>query len=928
MQGANDRPTETELTLSDTSGETAGRGKTSSPAVDSPPPGPSTFLKIAPTCYIASIGDSSHWQCVSPQIESLTGISSRDWMARKQNWAEQVYPEDAPRVLDDRQRVLEKGGRVELEYRITGKDNSPRWVRETINVSQGADGNPLFVQGFLTDITEYRESQHSLAATREHLEMALDVAEMGVWELDAATGKGHHDDQMARLFRHPGIEEFVPTLDDIMNMVYLDDLPRVRAAIGEAMSFGKPIALDFRVQFRDGTVEWRAIHGRAIRDDSGKILRIAGVAQNIDARVRAEAALRQNEELYRSLIERLPGIVYICELGPTGKWSYVSPRIQDYLGYSPEEWIADPNNWYNCIHTDDRDVALASEERCLSTGEPISSEYRMMTRDGRCVWFRDEAVVLDSAHSQTPVVYGILYDINSRKLAEEALRESREQLHMALESADLGLWSWDAKTGRLSWDERHCALYGVRPDQAPATMEQLLPLIHPEDRDDFRDALVRGLKSGNPDAMEFRVIHRDGSVHWLFARGRAIQDRNGRASRTIGVSYDITARRTLEDQLRRSQKMEAVGQLAGGVAHDFNNLLMVIRGHAELLAGRAAGRPDLLRDVESIQKAADRAASITQQLLAFSRRQIVQPRVFNLCAVVADTASLLQRLVGAEIELRLDLCSAPLWVRADEGQIEQVVLNLVVNARDAMPRGGLVTVRTARVSADSPCFLEHLEVPRGNYALIIVSDNGEGMDAATQEHIFEPFFTTKVVGKGTGLGLATVYGIVRQADGWIGVESKPGHGAKFTILLQEASAPEAAQETLPAPSSARHGNETILLADDEEGVRLVTEEYLSSKGFRVLSASSGQSALDCAAAFQGKIHALVTDAVMPGMTGPALAKQMCEARPGIKVICISGYTADADILSGSLAPGHEFLGKPFAMDELVRRLRDLLDRPA
>ncbi|MBZ5528947.1 MAG: PAS domain-containing protein [Acidobacteriia bacterium] len=927
MQSSKNRSSETESTLPDTASETASRLRTAAPAVDSFQPGPSTFLKIAPTCYIAPVSDSAHWQCVSPQIESLTGISSREWVARKQDWTERVYPEDSARVLDDRQRVVEKGGRCELEYRITGKDNSPRWVRETISVSQGADGKPLFLQGFLTDITEYRESQQSLRVSQEHLRLAMDLAEMGAWELDAVTGTGHHDEQMARLFRHPGIEEFVPTLDDILNMVHLDDLPRVRSAIGEAMSFGKPFSLDFRAQFRDGSIEWRAIHGRAIRDESGKILRLAGVAQNIDARVHAEAALRQSEELYRSLIERLPGIVYICELGPTGKWSYVSPRIQDYLGFSPEEWVADPRNWYNCIHADDREAALASEEICRQTGAPILSEYRMMTRDGRCLWFRDEAVILDSSPSQAPVIYGILYDITSHKLAEEALRESRERLDLALDASDLGMWSWDASTGKISWDDRQCALYGLRPDQAPATVEQLLALVHPEDRESFRGAVSHSLQADIPITVEFRVLWPDRSLHWLFARGRSFLDRAGRVVRNVGVSYDITERRSLEDQLRRSQKMEAVGQLAGGVAHDFNNLLMVIRGHAELLAGRSAGRPELLRDIESIQKAADRAASITQQLLAFSRRQIVQPRVFNLCAVVADTASLLHRLVGAQIELRLDLSSLPLWIRADEGQIEQVVLNLVVNARDAMPRGGLVTVHTSRISADSPCFLEHSEITPGNYVKIEVKDTGEGMDAATQEHIFEPFFTTKVVGKGTGLGLATVYGIVRQADGWIGVESKPGHGATFTILLPEAPAPEPSQQDLPAAVSA-HGSETILLADDEEGVRLVTEEYLSSKGFHVLSASSGQAALELAAAFQGRIHALVTDAVMPGMTGPVLAKQICEARAGIKVIYISGYTADADILSGTLAPGHEFLGKPFAMDELAHKLRSLLDRPA
>ena len=636
------------------------------------------------------------------------------------------------------------------------------------------------------------------------------------------------------------------------------------------------------------------------------------------------SAIVPNEALYRSLIERVPGIVYISHFGSDAKWHYVSPQIKEYLGYAAEEWLADPALWLQHVHPDDRELVLAEEQRLHKTGTSFFAEYRMVSKDGRVIWFRDESMIIRPEGFDVPVLYGILFDISERKATEVALRESEERLRLALEAAHLGMWEWDPETDALFWDDRHCSLFGLNPKEAPATAAKFLELVFPEDREWVRHAVREGLRHDEAYGAEYRVRWPDGREHWLASAGRVLRNANSRAYRMRGITYDVTDRRGLEEHLRRAQKMEAIGQLAGGVAHDFNNLLMVIRGHVELLLNRPGVDAGVARNAEAIQKASDRAAGITQQLLAFSRKQVLQARVIEMRTVVKDIANLLRRLLGPMVDFRLQLPTDPLWVRADESQLEQVVLNLAINARDAMPNGGTVTTIVDHVTGDSPIVQRRPGMPEVDYVRLRVIDTGTGMDAATQARIFEPFFTTKEFGKGTGLGLATVYGVVKQSDGWIWVDSTLGSGTTFEIFLPAVNEPDPDATKRETAGKETDGSETILVVDDEEGVREVATQYLSSHGYSVLAAESGVRALELAAAHPGAIHVLVTDAAMPGMNGPALAKQLIGQRPETKVLYMSGYAEDTSLLEEARDRGEAFLQKPFGLDTLAERLRELL----
>ena len=423
-------------------------------------------------------------------------------------------------------------------------------------------------------------------------------------------------------------------------------------------------------------------------------------------------------------------------------------------------------------------------------------------------------------------------------------------------------------------------------------------------------------------------------LHWqkrIFeSHVRPLRGTDGEIIGVIGVALDITDRKHLADQLRQSQKLQAVGELAGGVAHDFNNLLMVVKGHAEMLLDRLPGasaerQSPARQNVEQIQQAAERAAGLTRQLLAFSRMQVLQPRVLDLNEVVAGMIQMVSRVIGANIELAF-LPGANLGrVKADPSQIEQVALNLVVNARDAMPDGGRLTIETSNVHLDRDYATEHAVVDPGQYVVLTVSDSGCGMDAATQARIFEPFFTTKSQSRGTGLGLATVYGVVKQSGGYVWVYSEVGHGTTFKVYLPMVQAP--VEKTAPEKPASGHepGTETILFVEDEQSVRELVSEYLSARGYQVLDAADGMQALEIAAAHAGKIQLLITDVVMPRLSGRELAARLAATRPDLKVLYISGYTDDSIFRHGVLEGGMAFLQKPFNLKALATKIREILE---
>jgi len=523
-------------------------------------------------------------------------------------------------------------------------------------------------------------------------------------------------------------------------------------------------------------------------------------------------------------------------------------------------------------------------------------------------------------------------DVTERKRVERELNESRQRVQVAIDAAKLGVWSRDLITGEIFWDARAREIYGIDND-AVITYDKLLSLIAPEDREPFGRAYPKQfLEEENNPTSEFRISMPDGTVRWVRGFGSVIRDASGGAVRLTGVVMDITQKKmaeqevsTLEAQLRHSQKMEAVGRLAGGVAHDFNNLLMVIRSYAEMLRDNYVGNDSSRRKLQQILLATERAASLTGQLLAFSHKQITSSKIIDLNKGIGETIKMLKRLVGEDVDLQFH--GAPsLWaIKADPDQIVQVLMNLCVNSRDAMPRGGALTITTSNVTLREDSQETHgtVRVPAGEYVELSVSDTGVGISKETQERMFEPFFTTKEVGKGTGLGLSTVYGIVEQSGGHICINSEIGKGACFTIYLPKVADAAAVSKSVEI-DDYESGTETLLVVEDEAALRESICEFLESLGYTILQADSGQNALAVVADFRWQIDLLLTDVVMPRMGGRELSEMLQVFLPELKMIYMSGYTDDAVVRYDVRDAGVMFMQKPFSMATLARKVREAL----
>ena len=513
-----------------------------------------------------------------------------------------------------------------------------------------------------------------------------------------------------------------------------------------------------------------------------------------------------------------------------------------------------------------------------------------------------------------------------RQRGDDALRESEQRFRELAENVREVFFIVDPETGRsLYLSPAYDDVFGHSREHAYAAPNAWLDTVHPEDRGRMLEALFASARGERDNEDAYRVVRPDGSIRWIRGRASPVRDATGRTIRLVGIAEDITELRRTQDQLFRAQKMEAVGRLAGGVAHDFNNLLTAITGHAELVREDLREGDRLREDIEEILNAANRAAVLTKQLLAFSRRQVLAPRVVDLNALVANMDKMLRRLIGEDIDLRTVLGEDLGAVRADPGQLEQVLVNLAVNARDAMPQGGRLTLETGNVELDDAYVHAHEPVRPGPYVMLAVSDTGTGMTEEVQARIFEPFFTTKEAGKGTGLGLATVYGIVKQSGGYVWVYSEVGRGSAFKVYLPQVDeAPEALTARAPAVGTAG-GTETILVVEDEAMVRSLARISLGKRGYRVLEAANGGEALQLTEQHTDPIHLMVTDLVMPGMSGQELAERLARLRPGMKVLYISGYTDRALMRESVLPPGAAYLEKPFTPDALARKVRAVLD---
>jgi len=695
------------------------------------------------------------------------------------------------------------------------------------------------------------------------------------------------------------------------------DRARVWREVEEAVRERRPFQLEYRIAHRGGGERWVGENGVPVERADGETV-VEGFITDVTERRRAEEALRRSGDYFRAITEAVGEVVAVGDAD--GSMRFISPGATLLTGYTPQEWAG--MKALSTIHPDDLPLALETFERLRDEpGLRVQVELRMVHKDGtpRMV----EVTARNLLHD--PAVRGIVYntrDITVRRRGEEALRSRERHFRSLIENAHdlITVLEGDGDVRFASPSVERTLGY---PRERLAGV-YLFELVHPDDVPAVLEVFDRAIRSpGEPRWLEFRMAHADGSYRTLEAICTSLLHDPAVAGIVVN-SRDVTERKHAEEALRvsqqqllQAQKMDAVGRLAGGVAHDFNNLLTAIRGNAELLLYDIPAGDPRRDDVDEIRKAADRAAALTRQLLAFSRRQVLQPRVLDLNDVVQEMERMLRRLIGEDVELDTRLAHGLAQVRADPGQVEQVVLNLAVNARDAMPRGGRLTVETANAELDDELKRTHPYVVPGRYVMLCVSDTGQGMDPETRERAFEPFFTTKPAGRGTGLGLSTVYGIVKQSGGFVWIDSELGRGTRVRIYLPPAAAPAAATAAPARPVEQRRGEGTVLLAEDEVTVRRLAVRVLQRGGFAVLEAADGEEALSVARDFPGALDLLVTDLVMPRMGGRELAGRLRGVRPGVPVVYVSGYAEEAVQRDGVLDPGARFLSKPFTAEQLL-----------
>jgi PAS domain S-box-containing protein len=636
---------------------------------------------------------------------------------------------------------------------------------------------------------------------------------------------------------------------------------------------------------------------------------------------RIRRQLLEREELFHLISENAADMIAVVDL--EGRRIFNSLSYQKILGHSPEE--LQESSGFEQIHPDDRERVKDAGKEARQTGAGTTLEYRFRHKNGNWMVLESVASVIRNENGEPEKLVIVNRDITERKKVQEALARSEASFRSLVEGAPHGIYR-AATTGQfLQVNPALQRMLGY--ESAQELFKADLPTQVFRNTADYQRMNEFLARSNELKDIELEWKRSDGEPIVVRCSGHRVDAKDGGPGYFEVFAEDITEKRTLERQLRMAQKMEAIGRLSGGIAHDFNNLLGVIIGYSGVLKKSLDKSQPTYEYAMEIEKAGQRAASLTRQLLAFSRQQVLTPSVLSLNSLVSDMEKMLPRLLGEDINVSLSLEPALGNVKADQSQIEQVIMNLAVNARDAMPSGGKLQIQTANVELDLVYTRDHPGSKAGSYVMLAIADSGTGMSPETIAHIFEPFFTTKGVGEGTGLGLATVYGVVKQSNGYIWVDSAPGKGSTFQIYLPRNLDTEQVSVAKPEVQSREkpQGSEMILLVEDAEPLRKLAQAFLESNGFRVLSAQSGEAALDVAARHSGTFDLLLTDVVMPGMNGRVLAEQLSMRQPGLKVLFMSGYTDSFIAGHGVLQKGTNLLHKPFTEEIFISKVREVLE---
>jgi len=843
-------------------------------------------------------------------------------------WSKPYHPDDQQRAKDAWKHATRTGEPFEIESRLRGADGNYRWFLIRALPFRDSGGTILKWLGTCTDIEQHKRSEEKIRRLASIVESSQDAiiskSLTGViltWNRGAEEIYGYSAAEM---------------IGKSSMILYSKDSPQELTRVLESSVAQKIVNRYESVHVRkDGSRIVVSVTVSPVHDSSGEVVALSVISRDITERRKSDEALRKSELEQRAIAEklekeraRLDDAQAVAKVGSwenelaTGHltWSRETYRIFER---DPESFIPTQQNFFSTmVHPEDHDAVKEAFLQSFITNTCHVLEHRVSFPDGRIKYVQERWRIFHDVDGRPLRALGTVQDITERKQFENNLRKSEERFRsLALATSQI-VW-WTDAAGHVTEDMPSWREY------TGMSLEQILQdgwsnSLHPDDR--ARVLAHWNLCVANKSLYEidYRIRRADGVYRLFSVRGIPVIEEN-QIREWIGTCTDITKRAELEEQLRQSHKMDAIGRLAGGVAHDFNNVLTVILGRAELLQSRTDIPEQARKSILLIQETANRAAKLTRQLLQFSRQQVLQPKIIDFNALLCDMQEMLRRLISEDIELSLKL-EKHLWhINIDPSQVEQVVMNLVINARDAMPNGGRINLETSNIEITDAYIKDHVQIAPGPHVMLTVNDTGCGISEQVKARIFEPFFTTKEQGKGTGLGLSTVYGIVKQAGGSIFVYSQVGHGTTFKLYFPATRERRTAKIPLQSLQPVdKGGGETILIVEDEGEIRELLREILLEKGYKVIAAVDGEDALQRSSAFPGTIHLMLTDVIMPKMSGRELSERLAITRPKMPVIFMSGYTADVMANRGMFENGINYLEKPFTPVSVLSKVRSTL----
>lgn len=843
----------------------------------------------------------------SKEWKSQIGYEDHEIGDDFEEWRSRVHPDDlAPIVEKVNQSIAEKRLHDRAEFRFRHKNGSYRWILAQAAILQDEEGNPVRMLGSHIDITDQKRLEEELRKNERLLKEAQHVAKIGHWELDSPSGTPLWSEEIFHIF---GLDpkDSPPSFKAHRDIVHPEDWPSLNRSIQRLTTHGTPFDIVFRILRSNDETGWMHAIGVAERDENGRVTRMFGTAQDITELKQAEDKLRTSELWLRSIYSALDEGVLV--LTGDRKLMSANKAAQRIFGYSSDELF---NHSAEILHVDQEHYEEFGRRinESFDSNKAAHFEFELKRKNGDVFPSEHTVSLLKNETDESVGMVSIVRDITDRKNAEKALRQSRDRLNTLVNNLIDSIVVTD-KEGTIQFvNNAACELLGRKREVLIGTALGL-----PMDTDNLFD-----IEATTPDGEKRYAEVKANTIDW-----------EGKSAYLLSLR-DITLRREamderdeMREQFEQAQKLESIGRLAGGVAHDFNNMLSVIRGNTDLALLEASPADPLYKKLEEIQRAAERSTNIIRQLLAFARKQVVSPEVLYLNDTLEGMLKMLRRLIGEDIDL-VWKPDTNLWlVNVDPSQIDQILANLCVNARDAISGVGKVTIETQNVILEEADSAKHGRAAPGEYVMLSVTDNGSGMDSETLDKIFEPFFTTKEVGKGTGLGLSTVYGIVTQNEGFVNAYSEPGKGTTIRIYLPRYQG-KVDKEVNPEKTEMPRGRgETVLIVEDDPTVLDLSKKILEYLGYDVLATESPLEAVEIIREHDRHIHLVLTDSVMPKMSGKELARKVQKIRPGIKILFMSGYTATTITSHGLLPEGVQFIDKPLVVETVARKVREVLD---